>query len=389
MALPTTLTSATMPAQNYFCGLFKSSEGAYYAVVTDSGGLRVYKATDPSSSWSAQTAPTTNSSVQTVWASQDGDLLHIVSYESTAGTCYYHRWDMFDDAWDVNHQTIDSPKDAPASTDMSCAIASHPLVALYTGDQDSNMGTKYDRVDYATRNISGTWSTPTQAFGASGDTINYRGASIVPGTGEGLHLFCTRDSDSNLLGRTLRSGGTLSTTIVNGDAATNTLLTNGVSFDDAGTQRVLQGFKDSGTAEAYVWRMTESSGDVADVDTVTISTANDADDQNATPVMSLAVDGTTVHVVWSHDTDFDLFHDQAATPQASGDWGTDSELDPAATINRISCNIYNRNGVRVLAMVYDNAGTIYYDEESIDVTPTNLSDVKFPQQSSYIGPFEI
>ena len=394
MALPSTVTSTNvLPLQNYCSGPFKSSTGKYFMVGVAStatpNGPIVWFANDPEGTWT-QDLPSV-SRAQSLWASQEGDLIHIIQIGSDLDDALYSRYDMKAESWIVTRETIDAPKNAPILYAVSIASrgAGDPIVGLYSGDTDSIMGTAYDRLDYATRNTSGTWSSPTQAFGASNDEIHYTGASIIPGTGNGLHFFGRRSSDSFLLGRTLSSGGSLSTTINNGAATATSLLTNGISFDDAGTQRVIQGYKDSSTNEFHIWRMTESGGSVADVDVVTISTANDVDTQNNTPVGSLGVDGTIAQAAWSHDTDLDLYHDQADTPQASGDWGTDTEHRNAVTINRISCQVYNRDGARVLAMVYDDGGTIKYDEIDIDVVPANLSDVKFPQQSSYIGPYEI
>lgn len=396
MALPSNIGSAStiIGDQNYYCGPFKSSGGAFYAVLQNTGsGPRVYKASDPESTWTDQDT-TTRQVNYSQWAFQDGDLLHIVGHRSS--DLSYWQFNMATDLFTVDAQQIDDPKDAPASTDTACAIAARgagdPVVALYAGDQDNVMGTSYNRIDYATRNTSGTWSSPTQAFGLASYEWDFYGAGIAPGTSNGLHLIGNSDRlvvsiRGNFIVRTLSSGDSLSSESEFSQHC-DTLQVGPVSVDDAGTQRVLAIVRRAFSSAVGIMRCSESSGNLTVTDFIDFIT-NDAGVANTTPIGCLASDGSTVHAVYSQSSDSDLYHDQADAPHASGDWGTDTEHRDAVTINRISCNIYNRDGARKLAMVYDDGGTVKYDEIDIDVVPTNLSDVKFPQQSSYIGPYEI
>lgn len=377
VASPTTISSTVLTDQNQYNGPFKSSGGAFYTVILEDTGntLEVFKATDPDSSFTAQdTGNNPTGTPISLWVYQDGDTLDIVGQE-TGGDVEYHTFDMSSDAWGTTNELIESPTDSTTDDIISCSIAirgtGDPIVTLYAGDTDRVMGTDYSRIDFNTRN-GGTWSGPTLAFGAAADEINYVGSSIITGTSDGLHFFCARSSDGFLLGRTLNSSDSLSTTINNGDAVSEELRVSGASFDDGGTQRVVQPYSDFTTREPKVWRMTESSGDVADVDVVVISTVNDVDTRFNTSLMGSATNGTTMHVMWAHDTDLDLYHDNANTPQDTGDWGTDVEHRDAVTINRqISCNVYIRDTTIVLAMIYDDGGVVKYDEISLGAAAAN------------------
>jgi hypothetical protein len=62
----------------------------------------------------------------------------------------------------------------------------------------------------------------------------------------------------------------------------------------------------------------------------------------------------------------------------------------AVTINRISCNIYPRDGAIKLAYVYDDDGDIKYNEVSISApTAPAMANSRFPDQNYKIGPFSV
>ncbi len=395
MAIPVSFTSASMPDQNYFCGPFKSSGGAYYAVVLESTGStpEVFKATDPTSSFTAQ--DTSNNPTQTplsMWAYQDGDIIHIVAAGSSAPEIRYHRFSMTSDTWVTTGQTIeDLGKNAPGSTILAVSACTRgafgdPVVCLYSGQTDRVMGTDYERVDHATRTTSSTWTLRGLALGTSSDEFWWRGCACAIGTSNSVHFLTKRDTTFGAVNvsRTLRSDNTLSTRAESSLITTESRFTCLISYDDDGVREMTSIYS---TGKRI--RFTESSGD-ATAPAGELITIPDATSKvvNTTPVVCLAIDGSTMHGVFALDSDSDLYYDKSTTPPWST-WGTDVEHRDAVTINRISCNVYNRSGARKLAMVYDDGGTIKYDEIDIDVVPTNLSDVKFPQQSSYIGPYEI
>jgi len=80
-----------------------------------------------------------------------------------------------------------------------------------------------------------------------------------------------------------------------------------------------------------------------------------------TQVACYALDGTTTRLLYSDSASADLWSDAQTD---GGSWGTDVEELDAVTINRVSCNVYDRSGSK-LAYVYDDGGTIKYNEKSL------------------------
>ena len=83
-------------------------------------------------------------------------------------------------------------------------------------------------------------------------------------------------------------------------------------------------------------------------------------------IVCSALDGTDQHLLYSGGgvggLDRDLFHDKNKTADVE-------ELD-GVTVNRISCNVYDRSGAK-LAYVYDDGGTIKYNEVNLVVAVNN------------------
>ena len=93
---------------------------------------------------------------------------------------------------------------------------------------------------------------------------------------------------------------------------------------------------------------------------------------NGSPVASLAIDGTDEHLLYANSSDSDLYHDKND--------GTDTEILDAVTINRISSNVYDRTTHTRLAYVYDDGGTIKYNEVQLGV----LAGTSFPPRQSFM-----
>ena len=402
MALPTTITGAStggliaahMPPM-------KSSEGAYYCVAIEgSSGLRVYKASDPTDSFSPQTAPTRNFPINAVGAWQDGDLIHIVVFEETAAEYFYYVYDMFDDAWDVDHESIEAPKDIEnvqnTTADIIVRGSGDPVIVAYYGDEDSDMGTKYSRIDLARRSTGGSWTVGIQAFHTS-DAVHWRGSTLCPGSKNGVHVFCINLNTDAYCGTTFRSDNTFfgsasassSTHITTSTTDSAIIFINrAVSFNDGGTYRVRMPINRGSDDFVLVWRMNENgtTGDLEDVDEVVINESGNPENSGQTYSLGFMVDGTILYALWGKDGTADLYVDSAPTPQGSGDWGTDADTGlNMAPFPVGGASVYTRNGAKKIGLF---SGTVY-DEIDIDPTIDQLSDCKFPLQSSYIGPYEI
>ena len=333
----------------------------------------VYKATDPTSSFTAQDTSNNPVAVPTsMWTYQVSDVLHIVTQESAAAAAdvHYHTFSMATDTWGTKDELIETPKTAPTSTYTCCSVALRSdgdVIVLYNGDTDAVMGVEYDRVDYA-RKEAGAWTVGV-AVDAAGET-NYAGASVVLGASDRMHFFFTEilsPTDRDVQHRSLSSANALDTVqdVDTAPSATTAHLhyyTPGISYVsgantvvkttylDAGSGLNLAGIAISGAAPTI---STSAASDVA-INVV-----------DGTPVACLAVDGTTTYLLYADDTTDDLWRDSQTD---GGAWGTDAEVLDAVTINRVSCAVYDRSGKK-LAYVYDDGGTVKYNEVDLSAVP--------------------
>ena len=384
MALPVTISSSVFPLQNYFCGPFKSSGGNCYVVVLESTGgtPEVFKATDPTSSFTAQdTANNPTAVPSSMWAYQVGDVLHIVTQETSvlAADLHYHTFNMATDAWGTKNELIETPKDAPATADyIGCSVALRSdgdVIVLYCGDTDAVMGTAYNRVDYARKEAS-TWTVGVEVAGG-GLEVNYAGASVVLGASDQMHFFFKDHTNSDAKHRSLSSANALDTVAdVDTSASANShLFGPGISYVSGANTVVNVPFEDSdGQLSSAQFNSGANPSITVDdnVSGVAVKVVNN------TPVACYAVDGTTAHLLYADSSTADLWRDSQAD---GGAWGTDAEVLDAVTINRVSCAVYDRSGTK-LAYVYDDGGTVKYNEVSLSVFDPVIAVPGFAQLSS-------
>ncbi len=122
----------------------------------------------------------------------------------------------------------------------------------------------------------------------------------------------------------------------------------GISYNDGGTQKIRFPYRDTNE------QTSNAEFDSADDPGAFTQNANVSDNDTFTTVFVLAVEGTNEHLLYSERISQDLFHDEND--------GTDTELLDAVTINAISSNVYTRECSTVLAYLYDDAGTVKYNE---------------------------
>lgn len=409
MALPVTISTTKFPDQNYFCGPFKAPNQAIYVVLLDSTDvdqIEVYKATDPTSSFAIQDAangPDTASgiSVRSFWCYISGSEIHIAEAETTSGgiDMSYHVFDTASDTWTTTNETIENIKNVSQSRSASIAVRSDgDVIVLYNGDTDSDMGQPFERVDYA-RKEGSTWTFGIDVGGTSPAAENRHGSVLVRGSADNMHFFWTNHEVTNeFQARSLSGTNSLSTTRTSDEmdvlAPIDHSFAPGIFWDDAGTLRIAVPFRDSDTAELKVSRWTESSGAIdAIVGTTLVGGPEDVHELFQTPLACSAIDGDgRMYILWSGGgslgTDLDLYRDDAAPPYTS--WAGETEIIDGTTINFVSCNVYPRDGAIKFALLYDENGTIKYNEVSISApTAPTMANSRFPDQNYKIGPYSI
>jgi len=181
-----------------------------------------------------------------------------------------------------------------------------------------------------------------------------------------MHFVYHDATNNDLYQRHLTSANVLGTAAAfetNFGSAINVPM--GVAYDDGVTRRVRLPYRIGTTGFARLAYF--DSADNPTVTTEEISQVNvRVNSTDGHVVHALANDGTTLHYLYADNTTQDLQHDSCANNNSA--WGTDvNEL--AATLNKITANVYTRSGNTVLAMVLDDGGTLKYAEIALAGAP--------------------
>lgn len=380
MALPTTIVSSVGHAGHH--PPFKSSGGAFYVVVTNPLGsniIDVFKATDPTDSWTVQDAADNPINVPiasgALAAVQDGDKIHIATIGGGANKKpSYHLFNMATDNWDVTEEEIEAnfPQN-PTNPWISIAVRSDgDVVVVYAGDTDQDMGGKKERVDVNIRTVT-TWGGPV-ALDAAGD-IHYGNPNCVLGTNDFVHCVFHKTSNTadpptvwlDTHGRSLDPADDTLSTVVTSTESGNSLLSmqNLVTYDDAGTQRIAIQSGNSGS-DLVAIQMSEDANDELQIDGGHIETlVPELHHEGKVSTLSVAELSGDLHLLYSGGgtagVDEDLYYTKSTDDGVN--WDTPTEEIDAITVNFISANIYVRGSDTVMAYVYDDGGVQKYNEK--------------------------
>ncbi len=291
--------------------------------------------------------------IKSLWVFEDGSDLHVAT-QSDDGKVAYHVFDPGTDAWTTSDENVVTNN--PPGGNHACSIALRSdgdRIIAYAGNDGGD-----DAIFYA-RNEASSWTTNVQVDGAA-TTDDYTGVVIVRGLSDRMHFFYKNDTDNDALHRSLSSANSLDTAdqTVDATAATgqNLLFSPGVSYV-SGATKVRAVYLDFGNKSSIV--ELDSGADPSFATQVNIT--DDGTIVNGQLLLCLAVDGTTIHLLYSESNTGDIFHDEN---DDDGGWGTDDEEKDAVTCNRISCNVYTR-GSKVLAYLYLDVATVKYDERTL------------------------
>ncbi len=386
MALPNTIASEVGRPGHH--PPIKTSGGSFYALIRNptSNHFAIYKADsdDPSSSWTEQDGGNRPGStfVLAAWV-LDGDIIHIAAVGGGVNPPYdYFQFDTSTDLWVTGAGSeIDALTSQPDNHWISIAVRSDgDVVVVYAGQTDGSMGDQKERVDVNVRSGSPpTWSGPT-ALDAGGD-VHYGNPNCVLGTNDFVHCLWQFTIDTtadppddwaNAQGRSVDpADDSLSTT--DGDAGADTddaLLgkSNAVSYDDAGTQRIVAAGVSEGIS--FTFRIfsiaTEDGSDHISFGTPVFDTT-DADPRvfGDYGIITIAEVSGDLHVLFSgggvKGVTADLWYTTSTDDGAT--WTTPTEEIDGITVNFISANIYVRGLDTVMAYVYDDGGVQKYNEK--------------------------
>lgn len=369
MALPVTISgiSTAVPC----AGPFKSSGGNFYFVGRDGttgGTLQVFKATDPSSSWSSIASSNLGvQSFQHISACQNGDVIHIAAVDdvnsaTNAGVTYY-TFNMATDAFVITAEAVHSNFNPITSASVNVYAASivfrasdsQPII-LYNGPRVASMGNSYSRIVYARRTGTNAW-TNNVAVDAGG-TTDGRFPEAVLGASNRTHFFYAFGVGNGALRqRTLTSANSLQTEQTG--ASNNNAPLQAISYDSSGTTKVICVSQTGGAPAGG--GMNCVILDSADNPTVTTKTVS-ASLRWAGRVFN---DSTTAYAM-ALETDNDL-HVLTSTDHGAT-WSTDTNAFTATittgddSVLSRDGNVYQRGNDFVIPYVVNDNGTLKYNE---------------------------
>lgn len=393
MALPTIIVSSA--AVRGFQPPCIATDGDVWSIIaTNSTSIDAYKATDPTSSWTLTdgTNNPTFTSIEVLSLVQDGDNIHIVTYDS--GSYEYHLFDASAETWSIANEAIETPADAPTFPWCSVAVRSDgDVIMAYAGDTDQVMGGKKERVDYARREAS-SWTVGVAVDGA-GD-IHYGSSVLTIGaTSDRMHIGWWQQSAvadpptawDDWQGRTLDATNGLSTTVTQTRASplVGQCVSNAISYDDTGTVYISFCTSDLQTESGLSNFTTteDGSGNIQTVNSDFITGGGIGGFSNSSPasvIGSLAGEGTDTYSLFSGgdiaSSEQDIYYNTSVSGGMA--WGSPSEEMDAVTCNMIYAKVYVRSGDTVLAFIYDDAGVQKYNEKVLsagtpDLSPTGIA----------------
>jgi hypothetical protein len=370
-------------------GPFISSTGNVY-VLTLSGAtniqLNVWKATDPTSSFTAQ--DTSNRPVSGTGSGpcdsfscvQLDDVIAISWNYDDDNFGFGYRYSSFDMATDTyvldggntsnqfdgnGVSTIKGRQDVAYRSDTDVIVA-------YRGDNEGNMGVPYERIRLARRE-SGSWTINIDVLGRGKNTISEEACSIQIGdhdANDRMHILVIDDAD-DLQYSTYLSDNTWGhqDTAIDASAAgslTDVTGVGGVAFDDGGTNKVRMSYVDaSGNHKSIQFDDADAPGTPTLSSDISSSALALGSSGAATFYMhQIVVSGTTQYSLHVLDSNHDI--SMAQTGEGDDTWGADSvEKTLGTNTGYMSANVYDRDGATVIGLFYEDDGQMYYDEIDI------------------------
>jgi hypothetical protein len=368
------ITTTVSASRQSYGGPFLS--GDVYAVVIDAsaGGLAVFSASDPFSTWAEQDgsgAPTLG--VHAYWAILDGTDILIASIRDNSNNAdiAFHKFSTSSDTWTFIDRSVKSnPTRTPP--DVQLAVSLHKrttgeLVILANTEQERIKGVDFGRVSFY-RSSDEYATAPTETALDAGGELEYGGVCGLS-VGNRVHALYSRDQ-SDPIHRTIRADNSLSSETDAGTlpGSADREFGQSASYDDDGTIRCrmpMSGFLLS------VRRTRIASFDDGDSPTVSDITAvnNGTSLVLDSAVHSCAVDSKTVHLLWSETVTQDIFRD---SNNDDAGWGSDLEVEDGVTATSMHSNVYTRGSSVVLAYFYEDTG-VWYNEVVLSTAVSNAA----------------
>lgn len=288
--------------------------------------------------------------ITSMWCFKDGDDIH-VAHQLENGMLGYSVFDTATDVWTTRDENIaligdtdfDAAPDFPA---VSIAVDGVGVVIVIAAYADATP----DQRLRCFRRSGGSWANTGAADGAVAAT-DYQGVSVAGPDGSNRISWLYKDhTNSDVDTLSISSGGTIDTlaTEVDGTVDTADLLLGpgGIS----GSQVFIPFVDADNTVNIAEWLTGDPPTSVGTVGSVSDEGAVLGNGASAPPfpIMAVAMDGSTPHLIYADATLGDLWHND----DVSGTGGTETKIKDVTLndISRISVNKMTTD----LGYFYDN-----------------------------------
>lgn len=369
MAFPTTVVSSASATPGKACVYGPFLNGSDVYVVTQNGttSVRVYKATDPTSSFSQAAEVTVTSGVQRASAFQVGSNLHIAT-KGTTGTDYslikYHVFSMSSDSFTTSNETVssDATDTLYLGDHVGIVVRSDGDVLVgYNGPFYTLMGTDYDKCYYARK--EGSWTADVALTADAAQLYWFR--SCVLSASDRAHFSIFNRMNVYYAVRTLSSSNGLSTLTNMFEGASTAYGGLGVSWSSGSKV----GFIGMGSGDD--WCPFDSADDPSMGTTEEIASAMFNSGNTSSPGIAAdqATDTLWCTYVRSLAGDDTKYYYEKNSGSGWGNGGTIPVGNSYA--GRTRCAVYTRGSAKVLAIIYDDTYVLKYTEISAEaVSPT-------------------
>lgn len=391
-----TLTGASFPLRHSGLGPYESSGGNTYWFgrdgATNIGNARCWKASDPTSAFTAQTAKLMSSgatvAIEAMGAYQVGNVVHVATQIAT-GVVYYNAYTMDTDTWSLaTSETVQSAAAttfAPVSgrTFVSLVVrSSGNVVFTYAGGVTVMSGT-FNTCYYRERTGVATYGTATKYD--NGGSIDWQGGKAVLGATNRVHFFFTDGTNGLQYQRTLSAANALETfpaSFTTGAGGSSVALNTGVSYSYLGNTRA-----NAAILKTNVTSLLPTVHRLDSADAPTVSSVSAGDNTGTVAannsLMGLAAASATLHLLYVPSGGGSIYHDFSTDGGAT--WGTDVNELTVTNAQRITTNTYTRSGNTVLGFVYDeNATAIKYAEIALAAAPAAQKPRMYTQPATVL-----
>jgi len=378
MALPTTISADRDFVDNrQFGGAFQIGGKTYVVIgdittVSDADSfIYVYGASDPTSSFTLEdsTQRDVGDAVQSFWAVEhNSDIYIYVMCQDTDGLMYAI-FDPGTDAFTTELTQIDGVVDDASGFNLfvSANIRSDDdQIILGSGDTESDMGTKYARIDYWREEGSG-WSSAIAVDDAG--NIHYKFGCAVKAESDKMQFAYYRGDTKDIEVKNLNSSNTLSSVdTVTTDITTSRFMLGGGSYYlDGSVDKVRFSLFDKSGAAGDELGEVFIDDDVVNASLQNVGWEDSTVETSGVQIhwMSEVMDGTKRYIMYiddGNDINYTIIDDDG-TPDA------DTEAIALINVDGIFCRVIDRSGKK-LAYVYEDAGTIKYNEVDIGGSQT-------------------